>query len=581
MYKKQITEFIITSLANYPYVISFFICIFLNSFFYCSIDYISPTTINLIVKSLILFVIIIGFSKYKSNEVNLTSFLLFVTVCICSIFYVSHLYHNSIFKEIWLFNGFCLILLTFFCCADKSKYKIQITCFLILGISFSLCFCYILNTSIFQRQNDAWFLSNENGQIVNKGGHVAYIEYIQNNYSLPDGDVSKVWQFAHPPLYHIVSAIWLELNEYVFSISGIPAKENLQILSLFFVICIFISSYKIFRYFKLTGIPLYCSFAIICFCPTFIFFSGTINNDVLSVAFIVGTMLSALNWKRNPNVKNIIKIALCLGFGMMTKISVGAIIPALFVLFISTFLKNANKNELLKQFIIFLIVSLPLGTWFNIKNYIKYDIPFSFIYDASITPRSEFQYVGDKAFFDRITDFSLWQFDSVFVQCKNLGFTRNDYNPIIVILKSALFSEFINDKTLKMVSLTNLIPVYFFIVFVLITIISFYSIFYDICLKFKNYIFIDEILFLFILFVTLILGAFILSYKAPYIASMNYRYITPTIIIGQLFSGLLYQNSHLLRTKLRYIISVFLALSFAICSIVIFFMLMINQYANI
>ena len=576
MYKKPITEFIISSLANYPYIFSFFICIFLNSFFYCSIDYTPLTTISLIVKLLIISIIIIGFSKYKSNEVSLAFFLLFVIVGTCSVFYVSHLYHISICKEIWLFIGFFLLMLMFYFCSDRSKYKIQTTSLLIIGISFSLCFCYILNTSIFKRQNDAWFFSNENGQIVNKGGHIAYIQYIQNNHSLPNGDVSKIWQFAHPPLYHIISAVCLELNEYVFSLSGIPALENLQILTLFFIMCTFISSYKIFRYFELTGIPLYCSLTITCFFPTFIFLTGTINNDVLSIAFIVGTMLSALNWKKNPNTRNILKIALCLGLGMMTKVSSGTIIPALFVLFVSTFLKNTNKKELLKQFIIFLIVSIPLGTWFNIKNYVKYNIPFNFVHDASIAPRSEFQYVGDKTFFDRITDFSFWQFDSVFVQCKNLGFTRNDYNPVIVLLKSALFSEFINNNSLKDYPIINKVPIIFFIIFVFITIISLLSIFYGLSLK--NYFFIDELLFMFVFFVTLIIAALIHSYNGPYIAYMNFRFITPTVIIGQVFSGLFYQNSQFLRTKHRYIISSFLTLSFAICSTIIFINLMISLY---
>ena len=578
MNRKQITEFIVTSLAKYPYIIAFAICMAINPFFYCSTEYIPNNTIHIFNVVIITIATLTGYIKYKSKEIGLFSFIIFVFLEIFSIFYASYKFlENDFNKEIFIFVGLCLFLFILYFSADKSKYKQQITSLLIMSLSFSLCFFYVLGTSISKRQNDAWYFSREEGKRVDKGGHVSYIRYIQNNYSLPQGDVRETWQYAHPPLHHIICAIWLEINEKIFKIDKSSAEESLQILSLFYVICIIISAYKIFRFFKLTGIPFYCSLITTCFFPAFILFSGSINNDVLSVAFLVGVMLSALYWKKDPTIKNILITAICLGLGMMTKISVGVIAPALFILFVSSFIKNANKKYLLKQFLIFLIVSIPLGTWFGIKNYIKYNIPFNFVHSLDTVPDCKPQYVGDKPFLDRLSDFSWGQFDSIFVQNKQWGYNKNDYNPIIVLMKSALFGEFVTNNDFRGIPEIIKIAELFFIIFVFITIITIFSIFYNIQLCLKNNMFVDELFFMFIFFISLVLSLIIHSYNGPYMPFMAFRFITPTVIIGQLFSGLFYQNSNILQTKHRNIISSVFASSFVICSVIFFIGLIISN----
>ena len=570
MRKKQITEFIITSLAKYPYIIAFLICLFINPFFYCSTNYIPYNTVNIIAISLITIFTVICYNKYKSKEIKFSSFL-FLSGFFCFSFLVlAFLYNVASNKELCFFLGFCCLLITLFNYADKTKYKLQLISLLIIGISFGLYVSYVMGVSIVQMQHDVWSTAVIDGKTVPYGGHYGYIKHLQLEYQLPDCDVREVWQYAHPPLHHILSAIWLEINEKVFNIKDFIALESLQLLTLFYVLCIIISSYKIFRYFKLDDIPFYCALTITCFCPAFIMLTGSINNDALSVAFTVGTMLNALYWIKEQNTRNMVNLALCFGLGIMSKVSVGMLAPALFILFVSTFIKSQNKKALGKQFAIFLLISVPLGTWFNIRNYINYKVPFTFVHHMDSKPFFKPQYVGNINYFDRITDFSFNQFDSVYVQNVQLGSSKNDYNPIITLLKCALFDEYINDGTFKYFPIIDKVCVCFYITFIIITILSVFSMFYSTIQYFKQKNYTDEIIFMLVYFITLMLCIYKHSYDIPYVAAMNFRYITPTIIITQLFWGMFNQNSNLLQLKNRNIISGSLAIIFALCSTIVF-----------
>ena len=146
---------------------------------------------------------------------------------------------------------------------------------------------------------------------------------------------------------------------------------------------------------------------------------------------------------------------------------------------------------------------------------------------------------------------------SVIVQNVQLGSSRNDYNPILTLLKCALFDEYINDVTFELFPIVDKVCVCFYITFIIITILSVFSMFYSTIQYLKQKIYIDEIIFMLVYFITLMLCIYKHSYDIPYVAAMNFRYITPTIIITQLFWGMFNQNSNLLQLRNRNTISLF------------------------
>ena len=220
-------------------------------------------------------------------------------------------YRKAVHPGLWLMLGGCAILAGILWLTRKQaqNQRRRISLFLI-GSSFFLRIFYVCYTPITRRQHDVGRFGDENN-------HAGYITYLLEHHRLPDFDPRDHWQFYHPPLHHAISAVWLWLSENVFGIGSEVAQESLQTLTLFYATAVIITAYRILRHFRLEGSALYFPLAVIAFHPSFILFSGSINNDVLSVAFLLGAVLWTLKWYEKQTWEGILKIALYMGLGMM------------------------------------------------------------------------------------------------------------------------------------------------------------------------------------------------------------------------------------------------------------------------
>jgi len=251
----------------------------------------------------------------------------------------AYLYQYSVHQVYWMLIGGWL--LVFICGIFFYQPKLRRKCcvFVIMGFGFLLKYVYVCYTSIYTRQHDVRDFTDE------YKGHAGYIQYFIDNHHLPDFDPTTHYQFYHPPLHHIISAIWIEASERIFDLEPEVAQESLQSLTLFYAIVIVILSYRILQHFNLRGCALYIPLIIIAFHPAFILFSGSINNDVLSVVFILGAILCTLQWYRNQTLKNILKIAFCVGLGMMTKLSAGIVAIPIAIVFLVVLIKKCQKRQ--------------------------------------------------------------------------------------------------------------------------------------------------------------------------------------------------------------------------------------------
>ena len=125
-------------------------------------------------------------------------------------------------------------------CHRIKKYKEQLGSFLMIAVGFFLKLYYVMGTSCYTRQHD---VGSFDGDI----GHSAYIEYLYNNHALSDFDVRTKAQFCHPPFHHAISALWLFVNEKILGISRDPTRESVQMLTLFYSMCIIITAYNYYR----------------------------------------------------------------------------------------------------------------------------------------------------------------------------------------------------------------------------------------------------------------------------------------------------------------------------------------------
>ncbi|MCD8219177.1 MAG: glycosyltransferase family 39 protein [Ruminococcus sp.] len=335
------------------------------------------------------------------------------------------------------------MLLLYAACFPVKALREQSTALLIMGLGFLVKLLYVLNTSIYTRQHDMGYFNSE-------AEHASYIQYLLDNHSMPDFDPSTRWQYYHPPLHHAICALWIDLSENFFGVGYDQARESLQTLTLFYAMVIIITCYRILRHFHLKGTALQIPLIIVAFHPTFMILSSSMNNDALSAALIVGAIYCTLKWYESPTLKGILKIALCIGLGMMTKLSAAVIAIPIAIVFLVVLIKKlcAKQWHIFGHYAAFLVVCASLGLWNPIRNYIKFSLPLNYVQELS---PSMLQYIGDESFWSRITDFSARQFSSVFVQFAQtdesgaaIGYNEN--NPLIAALKNFLFDEFINEN---------------------------------------------------------------------------------------------------------------------------------------
>ncbi len=395
-------------------------------------------------------------------------------------------------------------------------------CTTLLSISGVLIrYFYIIYTKYYERQHD--INSFEEGE-----GHLGYMWSIYKNSSIPDVDPRDYWQFAHPPLHHIIEAVWFKLI-VMFGVDENRLHEYTQIpVFIYGCITMFIM-YKILKEMELDGKPLVLAYSLVCFNPTFIIMSGSINNDMLSSMFICFSILYAIKWHKNPNIKNIIIIALAVGLGMMSKLSAGFIAPAIAFVFMTVLIRKLKVKDFkfISQYVVFLLICVPLGLWWCIRNYVKFDLPFNYVTEMDL---DSFQYLGNIDLVKRFTDFS--QASNIYVSWNEENI---EFNPIVALLKTSVFGEFsLLDFNSKLTSAPSML----FDINTIVVIISFISMIF-VLFKDKSFDIVMKI-FWSIIFITFFTSYIILCITYPFTCSMNIRYVTVLITTGILFIGKMY-----------------------------------------
>ncbi len=420
----------------------------------------------------------------------------------------------------------------FICRKEKLKFCTAENCNLIsLTAGVMLRLFYILYTDGFTRQHDE-------GSFDVGIGHYGYMKYIYDHNALPDTDPRDAWQFYHPPLHHATEALWFK----ILSAFGVPEDKFYDYAQypVFIYSCVIMFTiYCIFRELDLKGKGLLAATALICFSPSFILMTGSVNNDMLSIMFICLAVLYTIKWYKNPEAENIIGIALSIGLGMMTKASVGLIAPSVAIVFVVKFVQQIKKKKIgsyIFQYIMFAVICVPPGLWWSVRNYTKFRLPFNYI--AEINIEGNAQYLGEMDTLKRFTDFSLYQFKSVFVQWLWDDDKYQEFNPLIAFFKTLCFDE---KNFLNWNSKLDTAPVILFWSSVIIGIISVIAMIYVIFSRKSSCPMLMKI-FLSAIFITFFGNYIVFCIKYPFTCTMNIRYVTPVFIPAAYFTGAAVEN---------------------------------------
>ena len=386
-------------------------------------------------------------------------------------------------------------------CKDKDDFNIRsFTCYLMI-IGVLVRTLYMLKTNIYIRQHDV--------ETLDSNGHLAYIYELFKLGKLP---FRNDWQFYQPPLFHILGALWLKFNNLI-GIKMDRALEGIQVLTVIFSSITMIYAYKIVDKIKIGDKYKLLINSFMIFYPTFIILSGSINNDCLLVMLEFAIIYHLINWYENSNWLNTIILAIVTGLCVMTKLN-GAImaVPILYIFikkFIESFKYDKDKlPSIFKKIVIFGIISLTIGLWFQVRGYILFD-------KAEVPEPSDFTKVSSYTIKDR---FISLDYKSLL---KNpYCYIPGEYNIYTYLIKSSIFGEYnfnFNGMYAIMYLLVN------FILIILSTIYIFKYIFS------KKNVILNVLLFTWLIN---IISFYLFNIKYPFFCSMDYRYIVPTVLTG-------------------------------------------------
>lgn len=522
--KKRPFDLFFDFILGHPFISISLVCLMLLPFGFAEASHITTEGIvfEAIIWILALAAIIVFGRPSKSQKINIG---LVVISAVVIILFSMMTGENSSHSEVMFIPAAFILFMFALVMRNEKTLTVDRAAFLlmVLGVFVRYCFVLTYNSAV-------PFLQHDVGNFTGTAGHEAYIMYwYKNGLVLPDFDVTKwtYWQFYHPPFHHITMALVMN----IFTTLGLPldwAQEAIQIMPMIYSALSMVACYRIFKLVNLEGAGLVVAMLFPCFYPTFIIWSGAYNNDMLATLFMLLAMLCTLKWYKKPTLLNILPIALCVGFGMMTKLSAWMVAPAIAFVFLWVFIKNIKTKALplIGQYAVFGVVSVPLGLWWGIRNFIEFETPLTFVPDL----KNQSMSVANIPVADRLFDFSLYQFDYPFLAFANHRAPYNEFNPFMGLVKTSIFDEYHIPWTFNEMA-TALV-----IIFSVVALISFGFL---VLFLFKKDTAADmpTKLFFIITLVTIVVCYYIFCFKFPYVCTENIRYCIPIIPILALGLG--------------------------------------------
>lgn len=472
--------------------------------------------------------------------------ILFCIVCIAIIRFLLDRIERPLFF-VFLIISIALFVFNLFILIRQNDHNENILICILLGFGVIVRTIYVLSSPWQVHQHDVI------GHHISEG-HLGYILSIFTHSSLPNS--ADPWQFIHPPLHHLLGAVYLKILAFMGLLSTEPF-EQLQLLTLFYSILILILSLKLLRVLGIKNSSLIYSFSVLCFHPHLIFLSGSLNNDELLLLCTLAGLYCAIRWSEISSKKYLLLAALLTGLAMVTKTSGVLLFPAILLLiFIKKCLLEKKFPSFLIDSIIFVSVfSLATG-WWVIRCQTVLSIPINSIYyQGEASP----QYIGNYSIIQRLISLDTRHFESLFIRFDNKQFA--DFSIPISVIKSSIFGgwEFERKGIAFILFISN----------ILLIIGSIFALFQKLrIIKEKNL----KVTFLYIVYAIQLASFLFFCYRYPHTCTQDFRYIVITLIIGICFSGLLLNDDVGTKNRFEHIIGsayTIIILIFNVCSVIL------------
>lgn len=395
---------------------------------------------------------------------------------------------------------------------------------------------YTLGTHSYIRHHDYgdiyWYVyGHTEQQWVSDYGHAPYVIYLYLNRQLPHFNEG---QFYHPPLFHILSALCMRITYKVLKIEDlIYLFESSKIISCLASCFALLQVPKICKELKIRRAGTCVAVSVMAFLPMFYLMASWVNNDGLVFFFMTWIVLYTIRWYHRPTWGNTLLLALGFGLGMMSKMSCALLAFFTGFVMLVRLLRTVQKGRLMPtgtlaagkkkkplmsllfRFAGFAAVAFPLGLFFPIRNYIKFDQPFNYVLRLNIPE------VPEKGFAARFLLFPFNRlFDPVFAD-------STEYNLNLFLLKTASFGEFAYEEALEPWGIAILAAN---LTLILLAFAAVVLVWRSSKQLFWRWGFLG-------LWILLYGSEAVFAYRYPYTCTMDARYVAPTVLLGALYLG--------------------------------------------
>lgn len=406
-------------------------------------------------------------------------------------------------------------------CRDIHYYDVIIIAIMVAGIIMRIG--YMLYTPCNIRQHDLW------GFDADAGGHAAYILNLMQYHRLP---LSNKLQFYQQPFFYIAGSLMSFVVNSILNTSSAYELADAARTAACMASCLMLpASDALCRECGIGGRGRVISTALVACSPVFYMTAGMLTPDSLSTLLMVLAVLYTIKWSNDCSWKNTVLLAVIYGLGVMTKVSVGVIALFTAVVFVIRLVKTVKTDAkqwkmLMLRYIVFGLISLPLGLWYSVRNYRMFGQPLGYVPDIGGS-RSKL-YTGDRSIAARIFTFSI---DNIMKGPYADVF--NDYNAPAYYLKSSLFGEYRYE-------VPAIIPAVLLFAALFITFIAVVAFIYQL-IHLKN----KSIAYYAVPVVSVLMYASVTYFymKYPYGCSMDYRYMGLLSVMAGAALGRMCENT--------------------------------------
>lgn len=269
----------------------------------------------------------------------------------------------------------------------KQRNKIKILILIVVLIGILIRGCYMLETKVYQLQYDLGIEQDTAKDLtyddimkidrthIKENGNLEYLVRIYQTGRLLGSNSNQGY---HPPLHHYITAGVMRICD-LFGAGNEFKLEMAEFPAFVYSILILVIIYKITKELEFTDKGTLVVMTLASFNPLLIYLSRLINNDPLVTLCTLASIWILIKWYKEPSIKLTVFLALVIGAGASTKISIIVMALPLLVTYLMKMSENIDDmnfvKKLIKYGVVFSIISLPLVFWYPIRNAIKFGQP--------------------------------------------------------------------------------------------------------------------------------------------------------------------------------------------------------------